>query len=64
MLEKKRVWDVIDNLRLEPTIAEPIRKKDKDTIVITKIIIQEVNSDLYIYIKNEQDPHRSWEIFQ
>ena len=61
MLEEKEVWDVVDNLRPEPTTAVQIRKKDKDNSIATKIIKQGVNSDLYINVIGKRDPHRSWE---
>lgn len=38
IFEKKEAWDIVDNLRPEPTIVERIRKKDKDNAIATKII--------------------------
>ena len=61
ILEKKKVWDIIDATRPEPTTVTQTRKKEKNNAIASKIIKQGVNSDLYTNIIGEQDPHRSWE---
>ena len=61
ILEEKKVWDVVDGSHADPTTAAQTRKKEKDNAVASKIIKQGVNSDLYINIIGERDPHRSWE---
>lgn len=33
-------------------------------MIVTKIIKQGINSDLYINVISKQDPYRSWETFQ
>lgn len=38
MLEEKKIWDVVDNLRPEFITARQIRKKDKDNTIAIKII--------------------------
>ena len=64
MLEKKEMWDVIDGTRPELTTTSQTKKKDKDNIIASKIIKQGVNSDLYINVIAERDPHQSWETLQ
>ena len=64
MLEEKEVWDVIDETRPELTNVTQIRKKDKDNAIASKIIKQDVNSNLYINIFEEYDSQRSWEALQ
>ena len=59
MLEKKEVRDVGDGSCADPTTTAQTRKKEKDNTLTSKIIKQGVNSDLYIIIIGEQDPHRS-----
>lgn len=38
ILEKKEVWDIVDNLKLKLTIAGQIKKKDKNNTIVIKII--------------------------
>ena len=64
MHEEKEVWDVVDGSRTDSTTAAQTRKKKKDNFVAFKIIKQGVNSDLYISIIREQDPHWWWEILR
>ena len=61
MLDKKKVWDVVDKSRADPTTAAQTKKTEKDNAVASKIIKQGVNSKLYINIIGEQDSYRSWE---
>ena len=50
MLERKEVWDVVDESRFDLIIAAHIKKRDKDNTISSKIIQQGVNSDLYTNI--------------
>lgn len=50
MVEEKKVWDVIDGTKAEPTNVVQTRKKEKTNAVAFKIIKQGVNSDLYVNI--------------
>lgn len=50
MLKKKIVWNIIDNSRSKSTTARQITKKDKNYIIITKIIKQGVSFDFYISV--------------
>ena len=59
MLEKKEVWDIIDRSRPEPATATQTRKRDKDNAIFSKTIKQKINSDLYINIIGEREPHLS-----
>ena len=61
MLEEKEVWNVVDRSRADLTTAAQTRKNKKDIVIASKIIKQGVNSDFYINIIGEQDPHCSWE---
>lgn len=53
MLKEKKVWDIVNKSYVYPTRAAQIKKKDKDNAVASKIIKQEVNSNLYINIIRE-----------
>ena len=59
MLEEKEVWDVVNRSRADPTTAAQTRKKEKDSVVTSKIIKQGVNNNLYINIIGEKTPQRS-----
>lgn len=61
MLEEKKVWDVVNGTRAEPTTAAQTRKKEKDNAVAFKIIKQGVNSDFYTNIIGERNPQQFWE---
>lgn len=52
---KKKVWDVIDSTRPEPTTAAQMKKKDKNNTIASKIIKQGVNSNFYTNIIGECD---------
>ena len=53
MLEEKEVWNILDRSCANPTTATQITNKEKDNAVASKIIKQEVNSNLFINITGE-----------
>ena len=59
ILEEEEVWDGVDRSRHKSTTATQTRIKNKDNVIYSKIIKQEVNSDLYTIILKECDPHQS-----
>ena len=56
ILKEKEVWDVVDGLQADPITTAQTKKKEKDNAVVSKIIKQEVNIDLYISIIEERNP--------
>lgn len=59
MLEKKKVWDVVNKTKAKPTNVAQTKKKVKNNAIASKIIKQGVNSNFYINIIGERNPHRS-----
>ena len=57
MLEEEEMWDIINEIRPEPTTAPQTRKKNKNNAITSKIIKQGVNSDLYINIIRERNQY-------
>lgn len=48
--------DIIDKIRSKLITTSQISKKNKNNLIVLKIIKQEVNSDLYINIIEEHNP--------
>ena len=57
MLDKNEVWNVVDKTRLEPTTIPQMKKKNKDNTIVSKIIKQGVDSDLYINVIEDYNLH-------
>lgn len=57
MLKKKKLWDVVNETKLESTTIAQTKKKDKNNAICSKIIKQRVNSDSYINIIGERNLH-------
>ena len=55
MLEKIKVWEVIDGTRVEPITVAQTRKREKNNALTFKIIKQGINSDLYTKIIQERN---------
>lgn len=64
MLEEKKIYNIVDAIRQESTIASQINKKEKNHIIASKIIKQKVNYDLYTNIIGDRDLHQSSETMQ
>lgn len=64
MLKKKEIWDVFNSTKPKPITTAQIKKKEKDNAITSKIIKQEVNSNLYTNILRKRYSYQSWEILQ
>lgn len=55
MLKEKKVWDIVDGLQIEITTVIQSKKKEKDNVIASKIIKQEVSTNFYINIIRERN---------